>query len=50
MDLDLVTYQRTVYSFLDWLSDLGGLTSALTAVFAIVLKIVMYQAMDYYMV
>ena len=42
MSLDLMTYERTVYGFLEWLSDLGGLASALIAVQAIVLKMLMY--------
>ena len=33
MNLDLTEYNRKVYGFLDWLSDLGGLSSALLALF-----------------
>lgn len=50
MNLDSVWHERKVYGFLDWLSDLGGLVSALMAVFAIIFKIFMYQALDYFMV
>ena len=50
MNFDLVTYKRTVYSFLEWVSELGGLASALFALFSIVSKIFQYQAIDFYMV
>ena len=50
MNLDLLTYKRTVYSFLEWVSELGGLVSALMAFFAVVNKIFMYQALDFSMV
>ena len=42
MSLDLITYERTVYGFLEWLSDLGGLASALVAVQALILKALLY--------
>ena len=42
MSLDLITYERTVYGFLEWLSDLGGLATTLIAVQAVILKIAMY--------
>ena len=42
MDLDLVIYQRQVYGILDCLSDLGGLTSGLYAIFTIFIKVSMY--------
>ena len=50
VNLDMTSYQRTVYSFLEWLSDLGGLSSALVIVQGVILKILMYQALDYFMV
>ena len=31
VNLDLTTYTRTVYSFLDWVSDIGGLSTAIAA-------------------
>ena len=34
MSLDLVEHQRQVYGFLDWLSDCGGLASAMIALMA----------------
>ena len=42
MSLDLITYERTVYGFLEWVSDLGGLASALIAFQAVILKMLMY--------
>ena len=42
MHLDLTSHERIVYGFLDWLSDLGGLVSALMAAFGIILRIFMY--------
>ena len=42
LNLDLVTYSRTVYSFLEWVAEIGGLTSALLAVFAIINQAFMY--------
>ena len=50
MNLDSVWHERKVYGFLDWLSDIGGLVSALMAGFAIILRICMYQALDFHMV
>ena len=50
MHLDQVSHERIVYGFLDWLSDLGGLVSALMAAFAVILRIFMYQALDFHMV
>ena len=50
MSPDLIKYQRTVYSFLEWLSEVGGLLSALLSVLTVVLKIFMYKAIDFYMV
>ena len=42
MNLDSVWHERKVYGFLDWLSDIGGLVSALMAGFAVILRICMY--------
>ena len=37
MSFDIVKYERTVYSLLDWLSDIGGLASALMSILGIIL-------------
>ena len=50
MNLDLVTYDRTVYSFLQWVSELGGLYSALFAIFSVLMKIIHYKGLDFYVV
>ena len=50
MSLDLVEHQRQVYGFLDWLSDCGGLASALTAMIGILGNILMFELLDFYMV
>ena len=50
MNLDSIWHERKVYGFLDWLSDIGGLVSALMAGFAVILRICMYQALDFHMV
>ena len=42
LSLDLMTYERTVYGFLDWVSDLGGLASAVVAAYAVILKAFLY--------
>ena len=38
MQLDFTSHERKVYGFLDWLSDLGGLISALMAAFGVLLS------------
>ena len=50
MNHDLKTYQRTIYSFLEWLSEIGGLYGALYAIFSVLLKLISYRAIDYYIV
>ena len=50
INLDFIQYERQVYGILDWLSDCGGLSSALFAILSIASKILMYQLLDYYMV
>ena len=42
MHLDLTSHERIVYGVLDWLSDVGGLVSALMAAFAVILRLFMY--------
>ena len=50
MSLDMIAYKRTVYSTMDWVSDIGGLSSAMTAVFALMLKLLKFQAVDFYLI
>ena len=35
---------------LDWVADIGGLSSAMTAVFFLFLKLVKFQAVDFYLI
>ena len=50
MNHDLITHQRTIYSFLEWLSEIGGLYGAFYAIFSVLLKMTQYRAIDYYIV
>ena len=49
MNLDLLTIQRTYYSLLDVLADIGGLFSIALETFAIILVILNYQHLENYM-
>ena len=49
MSLDLRTYDREVYNFLDWLGDLGGLYDGVRGIFVIFLGVMTYQRYDTYM-
>ena len=49
MNLDLLTIQRTYYSLLDVLADIGGLMSITLEIFAICLVIINYQHLENYM-
>ena len=46
----MVSYTRTVYSLLDWFSDIGGISSALTAAFTMLIKVMKFQAVDFYII
>ena len=50
MSLDMVLYERQVYGLIDLLSDVGGLNSALMAMFALFIKLALFQSVDYYLV
>ena len=50
MNLNLRTYDREVYNFLDWLGDLGGLYDGIRGIFMIFLAVITYQKYDTYMV
>jgi len=44
LDRDLRTIQRKVYGILDFLGDIGGLSGAMKALFALSIGIFMYRA------
>ena len=50
MHLDFIDYHRVVYGIQDWLSDCGGLAIGLTALFKLIVKLFLYQILDYSMV
>ena len=50
MSLDLRTYDREVYNFLDWLGDVGGLNDGLRGIFMLFLSVLTYKRYDSYMV
>ena len=50
MNLDLVTYRRAVYNLLEWVSQIGGLSSALISGYLIVFKVLMYKAIEFHLV
>ena len=50
MSLNLRTYDREVYNFLDWLGDIGGLYDGLRGIFMIFLSVLTYKRYDTYMV
>ena len=50
MNHDLKSHERTVYSFLEWLSEIGGLYGAFFGIFSVLLKMIQYRAIDYYIV
>ena len=49
MDLDVMHYERHVYTIFDMLSDLGGLIGILTSVFAVFNAWWNYQAFENFM-
>ena len=46
MDLDVMHYERQVYTLFDMLSDFGGLTGILSSVFTLFTSAWNYQAFD----
>ena len=50
MNMDLWQHERKVYGLLDWLSDCGGLASALIAIIGLLSKVLMFQLLDFHMV
>ena len=47
MQLDRSYIERTVYNFLDWLGDVGGLGSALASAFGLASLILQYDIVSY---
>ena len=50
MDLNMMHYERKVYTVFDMLSDVGGLSGILTTIFWVLSAIWNYQAFDNFMV
>ena len=44
MSLSRIQYTRTVYSYLDFLRDIGGLNSAIGPLFGVIIAIVQYRS------
>ena len=50
MNLDMTSINRVVYSFVDWLSDLGGLSKTITSIVSVFFLMLKYNELDFYMV
>ena len=50
MDLNIMQYERKLYTVFDMLSDVGGLLGILTSICALINAIWNYQAFDNFMV
>ena len=50
MSLDLITYEREVYTFLMLLSDIGGLAGALITLMSLFMTLWNFKAFDNYLV
>lgn len=50
MNLNLMTYERTIYTMFDLLSDIGGLSSILISILAVIARIWNYGNFDNMMV
>ena len=48
MNLDMIVIDRQVYSSLDWMGDIGGLSGALYSTFAAAIIIFQYKAVISY--
>ena len=49
-DLNLYRVDREVYSFLDWIGDIGGLMEGLILFFGLVLAAVQFNKFDHFMI
>ena len=48
-DLDLIQHERFIYTFFDFLSDIGGLSGMLFTILATASAMINYKAFDKYM-
>ena len=46
MDLNLMTYERTLYTLFDLLSDVGGLSGILVTIFSVIISIWNYNSLE----
>ena len=46
MNLDRKVVKRIVYTYLDWLGDVGGLNGALGGSFLVILAVLQYRAIN----
>ena len=50
INLDRRRIQRSVYSLLDWIGDVGGLLEAMFVVFSVLIVIYQYKTFEIYMI
>ena len=50
MDLNLLQYERQIYTVFDLLSDVGGLTGILSLLFSVITSIWNFQSFENFMV
>lgn len=50
MELDLTVFERSRYTFLDLLSDVGGLSGMIASIFAVYMNIWNYHVYDFFLV
>ena len=50
MDFDMRSYHRRVYTILDWLSDVGGLSGALFAAFGAICRILTFNGLHCFLI
>ena len=50
MNLDLIVTERTVYSYLDWVGDIGGLNDGLRIFFVVIASILNYNFYQSYLI
>ena len=49
-DLDLYMIDRDVYSILDWIGDIGGLSQGLAIIFAYLIGLVKFNEFQHFMI
>ena len=50
MDFDMRSFDRRVYTVLDWLSDVGGLSRAISAGFGMIYGLLTFNSMQWFLV